>query len=161
MSDVQVSNARRIGFTALALVSFWVLAWRSYGMAVETGLNPDWTPTSDTLFVHQWRTTAAFAVAPTIFMLVSTHKGVRGLSDPLVVISGLMFAATFRSNIWLGFWDTQFGYSFGPNGRGNDETSWPWLLLPIILTTAFVIWGAWRNAVRARDAEVEEVGEDE
>ena len=29
MSDVQVSNARRIGFTALALVTFWVLAWRA------------------------------------------------------------------------------------------------------------------------------------
>ncbi len=33
MTDVQVSNARRIGFTALALVSFWVLAWREYSIA--------------------------------------------------------------------------------------------------------------------------------
>ncbi len=30
MTDVQVSNARRIGFTALALVTFWVLAWQAY-----------------------------------------------------------------------------------------------------------------------------------
>ena len=34
-----------------------------------------------------------------------------------------------------------------------------WLLLPIILTTAFVIFGAWPRAVR--DAEVEPVDEDE
>ncbi len=37
------------------------------------------------------------------------------------------------------------------------EVSWTLLLLPIILTTAFVIFGAWRRAVR--DAEVEAVGE--
>lgn len=28
----------------------------------------------------------------------------------------------------------------------------PWLLLPIILTTVFVIFGAWRSAVKAGDA---------
>ena len=33
-----------------------------------------------------------------------------------------------------------------------------WLLIPIILTTAFVIFGAWRRAVR--DAGVEVEGED-
>jgi len=33
------------------------------------------------------------------------------------------------------------------------------ILLPLILTTAFVIFGAWRSAVR--DAEVEVVDEDE
>ncbi len=54
---------------------------------------------------------------------------------------------------------------------GGDDRSWIakerakyhvsplWLLLPIILTTAFVIFGAWRSAVR--DAEVEAVDEDE
>ncbi len=30
--------------------------------------------------------------------------------------------------------------------------SLPWLLLPIILTTVFVIFGAWRSAVKAGDA---------
>ncbi len=35
---------------------------------------------------------------------------------------------------------------------------WFWLLRPIILTTAFVIFGAWRRAVR--DAGVEAVDED-
>ena len=36
--------------------------------------------------------------------------------------------------------------------------SWLWLLPPLTLTTAFVIFGAWRRAVR--DAEVEAVDED-
>ena len=39
------------------------------------------------------------------------------------------------------------------------HTSWLWLLLPIILTTAFVIFGAWRSAVKAREAEADTVDE--
>ena len=35
MSDVQVSNARRIIFTALALVTFCVLAHRGYWMGYD------------------------------------------------------------------------------------------------------------------------------
>ena len=31
-SDTQVSNARRVFFTALALVAFWVAAWKSHGL---------------------------------------------------------------------------------------------------------------------------------
>jgi hypothetical protein len=33
MTDVQESNARRVGFTALALVAFWVVAWREYDLS--------------------------------------------------------------------------------------------------------------------------------
>ena len=50
--------------------------------------------------------------------------------------------------------------------RGHEKVSlsrstldWPWLLLPIILTTAFVIFGAWKREVR--DAEVRAVDADE
>ncbi len=76
MTDVQVSNARRIGFTALAVFSLSVL-WIA-----------------------------------------------AGLREPFSMLLG-----------------------------------WFSLLLPLILTTAFVIYGAWRRAVR--DAEVDAVGEDE
>ena len=40
--------------------------------------------------------------------------------------------------------------------RDTHQVSLPWLLLPIILTTAFLIFGAWRRAVR--DADVDVVG---
>ena len=43
--------------------------------------------------------------------------------------------------------------------RADHVVTWPWLLTPIILTTAFVIFGAWRRAVR--DSEVDAVGEGE
>ena len=33
MTDVQVSNVRRIGFTALAVVSLWILTLREYSIA--------------------------------------------------------------------------------------------------------------------------------
>ena len=33
MTDVQVSNARRIGFTALALVAFGVVVWGTHHVA--------------------------------------------------------------------------------------------------------------------------------
>ena len=37
MTDVQVSNARRVSFTALALVAFWIVAWRAYSIAFGFG----------------------------------------------------------------------------------------------------------------------------
>jgi hypothetical protein len=43
--------------------------------------------------------------------------------------------------------------------REHPIVSWPWLLLPIILTTAFVIFGAWRRAVRDATGEPVEEGE--
>ena len=38
MTDIQVSNARRVGFTALALATCWVLAWRMYWTGVGRNL---------------------------------------------------------------------------------------------------------------------------
>jgi hypothetical protein len=35
MSDVQVSNARRVGFTATALVAFWVASIGAYSLGCE------------------------------------------------------------------------------------------------------------------------------
>ena len=55
---------------------------------------------------------------------------------------------------WLGGLDAASHFA-----RDTHSVSWLLLLLPLILTTAFVIWGAWRRAVR--DAEVEAVDEDE
>ncbi len=38
MTDVQVSNTRRIAFTAMTLVVFWVVAWHAYGLGLADGL---------------------------------------------------------------------------------------------------------------------------
>ncbi len=45
--------------------------------------------------------------------------------------------------------------------RRYHQASWDLLLLPIILTSAFVIFGAWRSASRARNAKAEIANEDE
>ena len=45
--------------------------------------------------------------------------------------------------------------------RAGHKTSWFALSVPLVLTTAFVIVGAWRRAVRAKVVDVEPVDEEE
>ncbi len=170
MTDVQVSNARRIGFTALALVAFWVVAWRAYGWGLAQG------PVSGAVAVGggPWNTAVlydpvldslaslaslCFTFLPAILLSFALYdlrdiwKLVRELRvdhrDWRMLISIILFIVSIEVCYRLGESDAS----------AEHEVSWPWLLLPIILTTAFVIFGAWRRAVR--DAEVDAVGEDE
>ena len=163
MTDVQVSNARRIGFTALALVAFWVASIGAYSLGYEPTI---WLQilTTDTQFYefllgeqgwanYIWTYRAPvcgllMALIPFAFLFLSRHNSLIKLHDRRILIGGLLFAACIGCCYWLG--DTN---------RSSHSPSRLWLLLPIIMTTAFIIVGAWRRAVR--DADVEEVDEDE
>ena len=178
---MQVSNARRIGFTALALVAFWVLAWRAQSIgwhrwihhwgdtypSVLTGRQfyfmslsfvPDWGPT-----VWRWEL-LSLAALPLIILSLASHNHPLKLSDRPVLGSGVLFLASIAGGYWTGESAVaNAGDRFITSGLGpwppNYPGTLPCLLLPIILTTAFVIVGAWRRAVR--DVEIEAVGEDE
>ena len=169
MTDVQVSNARRIGFTALALVAFWVLAWKAYGIGFEDGMpGPQWntaigiggqwnTATLQTKVLRFLReyTAICFAIPPAILLSLAIHSWppscFRGQvvdhRDWRMLISIILFIVSIEVCYRLGESDAS----------AEHEVSWPWLLLPI-LTSAFVIFGAWRRAVR--DAAVEAADEE-
>jgi hypothetical protein len=172
MSEVQVSNARRIGFTALALVAFWVMAWRAYSIAFGINYGSEFSDTVVSTVAplgieyggwlvllvldHQYLI-AGLSLAPVPTLLLWIASGRTG-NRRWLLICGLLFA----SAISFAFWRTEADSNWAPDGdqakqRREHEVSWFSLLLPIILTTAFVIFGAWRGAVR--DAEVEAVGE--
>ncbi len=89
-----------------------------------------------------------------------------------VCLSGMGFLCACGLCYWMGEHDAERAfYSLPPTrplmtiafnharAREVHTVSWLYLLLPIILTTAFVIFGAWRRAVR--DTEVAAVGGDE
>jgi hypothetical protein len=170
MTDVQVSNARRIGFTALALVTFWVLAWNAYWF-LYLGCRGSY-------FHRLWFTPAfdvpicvAFALAPMMLYSFATRGFIRLRHRGELFVGGL-FATSIGLSLSLGLSDATAAINMARDhndstallleiaaARSDHTVSWFSLLLPIILTTAFVIFGAWRRAVR--DAEVEVVGEDE
>ena len=172
MTDVQVSNARRISFTALAVVSFWVLTWREYSIACDdvfdriglgSNLGVVYSPDPHSVYLA-----ASMAVVPTVFLTISVSNCLRRLLDPWIAVATALIVATVLAARWLGLklndaldaasWeDTEFLAEF----EDQQEVPWLWLLLPLILTTAFVIFGAWRSAVKAREVEAEAVGEDE
>ncbi len=192
MADMQVSNARRIVFTALALVVFWVVAWRAYGWGLADGL-----------VSRLWNTAIPYEPAPW-----RGERGAEGVLDALRHIAFLCFtilpaillsfALYDLRDIWKTVWSSserrrkefvrelhidaglhEFDagrhrrvvvdhryrrmlistilflasiavcYRLGESDASEEhEVSWPWLLLPIILTTAVVIFGAWRRAAR-------------
>ena len=191
MPDVQVSNARRVVFTAMAVVTFWILAWKCYAIFSEL-------PDDELFWLHyardyswswialewqcpSWTVTIPLASLPTMLVSLSAHNSLVRLRDPWVFLSAAFFLGCMMLVCWLGSQDAlsaqdawfeahplwrvnDAGLLFedhdrpNPNPRSLQEVSWFRLLLPIILTTAFVIYGAWRRAVR--DAEVDAVGED-
>ena len=187
MADVQVSNARRVGFTALALVSLWTLVfaaerfgyriWRDLAddAATSTGWRMDTTAiTSSSLLAS----VLSLTVLPSMFVLVSCHVSLVGLRDKLVWGSSALFAVT----LWVGYrlgmhnaypcsdwnewislvWSKDIDIALAEQLaciRDERHVSTLWLLLPLFLTTVFVIFGAWRRAVR--DAAVGEVVDDE
>ncbi len=175
MTDVQVSNARRIIFTAAAIVAFWVLAWRGYWIIYDELSIP--AELFELLPFPAWTVwvaiCSAFALVPTMFYSIAAQGYVLRLRDRGVLFAGGLFATSLGLSLWLGMSDVKTAFDkTGPHSgfsgsfplalakaRPEHAVSWLYLLLPIILTTAFVIFGAWRRAVR--DAEVDAVGEDE
>ncbi len=191
MTDVQVSNARRIVFTAMALVVFWVVAWRAYGWGLADGLVSrglwntaiPYDHVVDGFAYHVVDELAFLAVLcltflPAILLSFALYdlrdiwKTVRrgwvwtsserrreefvrelrvdaGLHEldagrhrrvvvdhryRRMLISTILFLASIAVCYRLG-------------ESAASEVSGPWLLLPIV-TTAFVIFGAWPSAMR-------------
>ena len=195
MTDVQVSNARRIVFTALALVTLWTVSFGAYSLSCQmpenlhtwfgprtanrlilyTCIGPR-NATAEDLFTGNLMTWADYfwfyrvlacgllmALIPLAFLSLSRHNSLITLRDHRILIGGLLFATCIECCYWVGERDA---WDVIERAKGNSiirwrdfRVSWLLLLLPIILTTAFVIVGAWRRAVR--DVAVEAVGEGE
>jgi len=175
MADMQVSNARRIVFTALALVVFWVVAWHAYGVGFADGMvRWHWNtaiPYDPVLDCLREIAFLCFTFLPAILLSFALYdlrdiwktvwrgsvwtsserrceelvRELRGDADLHVVdhryrrmlISTILFLASIAVCYRLGESDAS----------EEHEVSWPWLLLPIILTSSVVIFGAWRRAV--------------
>ncbi len=188
MTDVQVSNARRIGFTAAALVAFGVVAWRAYGWGLADGLvrRGLWNTATHRDPGLDGLASLCFTFLPAILLSFALYdlrdiwktvvrassvgawtnserrreeivRELRGDDADLLdagrhrrvvvdhryrrmLISTILFLASIAVCYRLG----------ESHASEEHEVSWPWLLFPI-LTTAFVIFGAWRRAVRARE----------
>ena len=197
MADMQVSNARRIVFTAMALVVFWVVAWHAYGVGFADGMDRwHWNtaiPYDPVLDCLREIAFLCFTILPAILLSFALYdlrdiwktvrrgsnwtsserrceelvRELRGDADlheldagrhrrdvvdhryRRMLISTILFLASIAVCYRLGESDAS----------AEPEVSWPWLLLPIILTSAVVIYCAWRRAVL--DADVDAVVEDE
>jgi hypothetical protein len=164
----KVSNARRIGFTALALVAFGVVLWGAHyvadviwGMTGNVWRFANW----GTFFEGQERQMVFFvllaSLLPSIFLSLSKH--------PRVLASSVMFSVSVVLSYWIAAHNRVPSFALDAwirtvvvkdHGSLEQELQFAqilaeqhvsvfWLLLPIILTTAFVIFGAWRSAVHA------------
>ena len=139
MTDVKVNNARRVGFTALALVSYWGIATAAYSKGCDG---------SKSMACVEWfGATVVSSSLPVAFLSLAIHNALLKLGDPWVVVGGLLIGGSVGFSFLTGL------------AHAEHQASWLWLLLPMILATSLVIFGAWRRAVR--DAAVEDVDEDE
>ena len=111
----------------------------------------------------------SLALISTAFLCLSRHNKVFRLNDRWTLVSSMLLFTTLAFSFWLGMDDVSEGLPTIDwreywtdedirSAQGNHVVSWLRLLLPIILTTAFVIFGAWRRAVR--DAAVEAADEE-
>ena len=112
MTDLQVSNARRIGFTALAVVAFWVVAWQAY----EGGFVSIMLADLDALFndtprpgipVLQFATvTVAYATLPVLFLSLAAYNSpVRAGRCILIVVTSGLVVGTVASSLIVGMSD--------------------------------------------------------
>ena len=166
MTDVQVSNARRIGFTAMALVISLVLTWHAYSLGWTRWFEDHpW----DTGFISYYLMSVrgpsyvapmpvlVVAILPMVLVSLARYLHPAKLSDPWVLWSGILFVGSIKFAYVRG---GQHAFQIHDDILGPtppEPTTDPWFPLPLILTTAFVIWGAWRRAVRdARVVTVED-----
>jgi hypothetical protein len=193
MTDIQVSNARRIGFTALAVVtmvwgclySYWWLVGQNYE-GFQTIFRQEW---------GQWYLTwwgqllldstaaqlitigLAIGAFPTLLLSLSISNSPAKLRNRHVLPATIMFCGCGAWFWWIATQDCAAFHDAYPQDideyghiveriddavrlemRNAHEVSWSWLLLPIILTAAFVIFGAWRSAARDAEARGDAVG---
>jgi hypothetical protein len=142
-------------------------------------LSPSWSEEVRESFQEDWTfRVLAFAITPVIFLLVANDNSpVRACRDRFVLGASALVLGSVAVSSWIGSVDVEVAIEAWLEARPDfDASEWwgklpvngPWqaivsvswtlFLLPIILTTAFVIFGAWRWA---RDAATELVGDDE
>ena len=127
MSDV--SNARRISFTALALVVFWVLAYREYWIACdrwhervrysvtfEPGIFAPFI--SESLPDGDWRwlliTTLSLGLIPVLLLLLSGHNSPLKVRDKKTWTVVLSILCAMGFCYWLGGHDAEAVYLATP-----------------------------------------------
>jgi len=185
ITDNQVSNTTRIVFTTLALVAFWMVAWRAFyaGFTLEVSLwcgksgwgssDPEQCPWEGLLVswcfpptgpLLQLVPAVVYALLPTALLAVADQGGGerRTLSRPAFLVAVLFIFACNAAIIWeIGSrdgWEAVVTWRKAVEAQEQDtagrpavhvnQASWLWVLLPLILTTAFVIFDAWRRMVR-------------
>ena len=156
-NEVQVTNARRIVFTALALVSFWVLAWRAYDVGADlTGLGQIELTLDRYLFE-----VLSLTIVPMILLSLSTYDHPLRVRSCFDLGNGVLLLASVGFSYWRGLCYESGAHITLIRATGERVVLLPtldwskfYILLPLILTTAFVIFGAWRSA--ARDADEDE-----
>ena len=168
MTDVQVSDARRIVFTALAFIAFWLCVSASHTLGDEL-----WRAVADIIPQRGWirandwvpfwwlaSGVVGFTLLPTVFVFLSASNSPAGLRDPHVLVCAALFAGTIAFSYWIGKHNVMPGSTWNAylemvyeqhdglravesiaTVRALHHVSWLWLLLPVIPTTAFVIWG--------------------
>lgn len=153
MSNVQVSNARRVVFTAMAVGALWIMSIAAHSLAF-----------SGTLFLKQYLWFGAqganaimgsslwsyralalgllFALLPLCLLSLASHNSPIKLRDDHVLVGGALFATCIGLCFHAGEGDLR-------NALANRSLDYSlpslWLLLPIVFTTAFVIGRAWRR----------------
>ena len=116
MSEIQVSNARRVGFTALALVVFWVVAWRAYSIGVHrwlASLEPQFGRVRGLSSVRyysstgywSWWVVLSLTSAPLIFLSFSSFNHPLKLSSRQTLVSGVLFFVSIGVSYWRGEYD--------------------------------------------------------
>ena len=179
-----MSNARRIIFTALAIVSFafvvyaahrrtlghWDDFWAVYSVDPDPLHDPDRIGLSpaeanrnfrwDNWMRFSWEGPLV-ALLPMLFLAMSEHNSPWvAIRDRWLWIAGLLVIGNIICACGLGEHNGVPAWTWNEwrllirvhgtveAAREAHYISPLWLLLPIILTTAFVIFGAWLRAVQ-------------
>jgi hypothetical protein len=161
-------------------VSLWILTLSEYSIAyndvyhriVPAG-SSDWTGWHRAGSNHSVYLAASMALVPMVFLTISVSNSLPRLRDLWIAVSAALTVTTILFARWLGLgesWiDTHIDALFGQDNTANTaranrffseladrhEAYWPWLLLALILTTVFVIFGAWRRQWHQRSVRRE------
>ena len=109
---MQVSNARRVGFTAVSLVSFWVLAFSGYWAAI--GLGNEFGGSIG--FAEYWSGIGwvGLALIPTALLHTSTENRINRKLERWVWIAGVGFVCACGCCYWLGEHDAERAFHSQP-----------------------------------------------
>lgn len=146
VAGAEITLARTKIFTALALMTFAVLAWQAHQFGA-------------TYPVKVWLLPPIGVVAalvPTVLLSLSVENALLRVLNPLVLMAGMLMATGAGYACWLGVQDSLFYWS-GPASTtlvtpqlrqlasNSSAVSWGWLALPVLLIQGLVVLLAWRE----------------